>query len=201
MTGLRLDDIHKALGGRRVLRGATLRVEPAQVLAILGDNGVGKTTLLRIAAGLLRADQGTRDAPNRVGFAGHEPALYGHLTAAEQLVWWASVHQMPVPADGAEKALATAGLATVADTRCSKLSRGQRQRLALAQAMLPEPDLLVLDEPWTGLDQAGRGWLEDRLGASAAPVLLTSHDAATANRVATTVLRLTPDGRLAEVVT
>jgi len=136
-------------------------------MALLGANGSGKTTLLRILAALIKPDTGTvciggwdieRDAQQArhlVGFVTHQPYLYDELTALENLLFFGRMYAVKRPRERAVELLERVGLAKRAGERAGALSRGQAQRLALARALLHSPQLLLLDEPDTGLDEEG----------------------------------------------
>lgn len=191
-------------GGRAVLAGLDLVVEPGDVVALRGANGAGKTTLLRVLATLLRPSGGElrlfgHDAAihpvaarRRVGWVGHETACYPDLTGRENLAFHAALHRVDGGAERATELLAWAGLEPAADRPLRTYSRGMAQRLALARALLHRPSLLLLDEPFSGLDAESAERLavslhELRLAGTA--VVLSSHDAertaALATRTAT----------------
>jgi heme exporter protein A len=144
-------------------------------MALLGANGAGKTTLLRILAGLTRPGAGTirvngldivRDAQQArhlVGFVAHQPYLYDELTALENLLFFGRMYAVKQVHEGAAELLNRVGLARRAHERASTLSRGQVQRLSLARALLHSPQLLLLDEPDTGLDEEGNELLANIL--------------------------------------
>jgi len=144
-------------------------------MALLGANGSGKTTLLRILAALIKPDTGTvciggwdieRDAQQvrrLVGFVTHQPYLYDELTALENLLFFGRMYAVKRPRERAAELLQQVGLAKRAGERAGALSRGQAQRLALARALLHSPQLLLLDEPDTGLDEEGNELLETLL--------------------------------------
>ncbi|MGB0652671.1 MAG: heme ABC exporter ATP-binding protein CcmA [Thermoplasmatota archaeon] len=186
MTGRALLGCHaveKRYGRRRILGPLDLVIGAGEQVALTGENGSGKTTLLRLAAGLARPTKGTIDHPaaDQVGFAGHAPALYDELTPREQLGWWLRLQAGRHDPDAVLAALAETGLARQAEQPQRSLSRGQRQRVALLHAFLPEPALLLLDEPATALDAAGMDWLEGHLAAArerGAAALLALHDEA-----------------------
>lgn len=194
----------KRYGPVAALNAVTLLVPAGEVHAVLGPNGAGKTTLLRLLATLERPDAGrididgvdpTSDGPEarrRLGYVGHEPGLYEDLTARETLIFEARARTLPDPATLAERGLADAGLERRADDRAGTLSRGMQQRLVLARATLHAPRVLLLDEPFTGLDAEGAARLETLLrdGVGGAAVLLALHDEARAARVAKRVHRL-----------
>jgi heme exporter protein A len=158
---LEFSDIICAYGHRPVLRGVSLRLRLGQSLAIMGANGAGKTTVLRVAA-MLMAPSGGRAAwfgmtpagpaiRQRIGFVAHESLLYDSLTLRENLEFFAGLYG--VARGRVPSILEQMGLESVGDRRVRLLSRGQRQRANLARALLHDPDLLILDEPFTGLDR------------------------------------------------
>ncbi|HUR64128.1 MAG TPA: heme ABC exporter ATP-binding protein CcmA [Candidatus Thermoplasmatota archaeon] len=185
-AALRLHDVHKRLGGRPILRGVSLEIPAGRTVALLGPNGAGKSTLLRIAAATSRPDQGSvevdgvdarkdPDAARRhASLLLQQAPLYAELTPHEHLAWWAKVRG--VQAD-VEAATLECGLARHAHRPAATLSRGQQQRLALAMALLPDAPLLVLDEPFTALDDEARAWLDARLAARAGATLMALHEA------------------------
>jgi len=188
-AALRLAGVAKRLGGKPVLRGLDLSVGAGAAVALQGANGSGKSTTLRIAAGLVRPDAGTvhvaghdtrragEAARRRMSLLTQDAPLYGELTPHEHLRWWmrAQGHAM-APAEATAR-LASAGLARQADQPCRSLSRGQRQRAALAMALALDRPLLLLDEPFAALDADGAAWLAqelaDRRGRQA--VVLAHH--------------------------
>jgi ABC-type multidrug transport system ATPase subunit len=209
-TDLQFLDVSRHFGRRRALNRVTLRAERGTITALLGHNGAGKSTLLSIAATLLapssgRVVYGDVDATAgaalraRIGLLGHDLYLYQELTAAENLRFFAQVYDL----DGVERrvgaALERAGLGDRPDDVVAGFSRGMRQRLALERALIHEPRLLLLDEPFTGLDEAARTALRGRLRAArdaGAIVLLTTHDTAAIEGLTDAAVTLV-DGRLA----
>jgi heme exporter protein A len=201
VAAIELDGLERRYGERVALAGVTVRVETGQTLAVLGGNGAGKTTLLRVLAGLLRPHAGDArvlDAklpderwrlPGRVGYLGHEPLLYRELSGRENLRYHARLHgvaQRRVP-----ELLAVVGMDRRADDPVRELSRGMVQRLAVARAVLHEPDLLLLDEPRANLDPAAAELLEPLIGrASGCTRVLVSHDVSGALAESDVVLRL-----------
>lgn len=145
-------------GRTTVLGGVDLTLAPREVLLLLGPNGAGKSTLLRILAGLSRPDRGTvqvggrpvAEARGRVGFLAHDSLLYDDLTVAENLAFAAQLAGMS--STHAAYAAESAGLVPQLGTLVRHLSRGQTQRTALARSLIHGPELLLLDEPYTGLD-------------------------------------------------
>ncbi len=200
---LRLDSVTRTFGAPPVLRDLSLALGEREKAAVVGSNGSGKTTLVRIAAGLLRPGRGSvrvfgrdpwgeRGVRRRVGVAGHEPWLYEGLTARENLALHARLRGLAEPpVDGM---LRTFGLP--ADRPVAGFSRGMRQRLNLARALLHRPELLLLDEPFSHLDAEGRGLFERTLESFPGAVLLTAGGADLAQGFGR-VLRL-EGGKLAE---
>jgi heme exporter protein A len=181
----------RAFGALQVLRGIDLEVRPGEMLAVAGPNGAGKTTLLRLLAGLMRPNAGevrvrgrrlSRDDPGArrsIGLLSHHTFLYDDLTPAENLHFTARLYGLPDPAAAARAALEEVGLTARADTPVRHLSRGLLQRAAIARALLHQPDILLLDEPFTGLDTAAadrfRVLLASQLARGRALVLVSHH--------------------------
>lgn len=201
----------KAFDHRRVLRGLDLRVRAGSALAILGANGSGKTTLLRLIATLSPPTRGSvawfgdpsaslPEIRRRIGLVPHESLLYDALTVEENLRFFGGLYDL---APGrVESALDEYTLRPLALRRARVLSRGQRQQANLARALLHEPDLLILDEPYTGLDVGAADRLTGALRASAArgcTVILTTHDPTEAVALSADVAVML-DGRLTEIM-
>ena len=180
----------RAFGGRRVVSGIDLEIAPGECLALFGPNGAGKTTLLRLLGGLLRPSDGsaaiaghaarTAGARALVGVISHQTMLYPALTALENVRFAATMHGVPDPAATALRALERLAIADRADTPVRALSRGMQQRVTAARALVHAPRVLLLDEPFTGLDDAGAATLAAVIGELAregAAVLLVTHDA------------------------
>ena len=199
---LELRGVGHAYGARVVLAGVERVLEPGRSLGLLGPNGSGKSTLLRCIAGLLRPRAGhvlvdgresCELAPaerSRVAYAGHRPLLWGGLSARENLVLCAGLYG--IDEDVATTALAAAGLDDQAETAAAALSQGQRQRLALARALLPAPALLVLDEPHSGLDEASAARLDAVLEGRRGNVtlVLATHERGRAERLCDELMQL-----------
>jgi heme exporter protein A len=197
---VRAEGVTRSYAGFPVLSGVDLVVRGGEAVALLGANGAGKTTLLRILALLLRPAGGrlslfgtdARAAPpalrRRIGYVGHESLCYPDLTAAENLAFYARLFAVPDAATRIAELLAWAGLEAAARRPVRVYSRGMGQRLALARALLHAPDLLLLDEPFAGLDAEAVGALQERLVAlrtAGHAIVLTTHDLERAAPVAT----------------
>ena len=182
-----LDNLERRYGDRIALEGVSVRLEPGQTLAVLGANGAGKSTLLRVLATLLRPHGGTARVlgarlpeeaiavRGRIGYVGHEPLLYRELTGRENLRFHARLHR--AGDDRVEDLLAATGMERRAGEPVADLSRGMRQRLAVARAVLGDPRLLLLDEPRAHLDPAAAELLEPLLGrASGRARVIVTHD-------------------------
>lgn len=208
---LRLIDVSRTFGRRRALNKVSLSAGAGTITALLGHNGAGKSTLLSIAATLLEATGGqiqygditARDGGAalraRIGLLGHDLYLYPELTAAENLAFFARVYSLDAIDRRVNAALDRADLADRRDDIVSGFSRGMRQKLALERALIHEPRLLLLDEPFTGLDEAARNALRDRLRVAreaGAIIILTTHDTAAIEGL-TDASVLLVDGRLA----
>ncbi|MDN8594067.1 MULTISPECIES: ATP-binding cassette domain-containing protein [unclassified Corynebacterium] len=178
-------DVSVAFGDHRVLDGVSLTTVPGRVHALLGPNGAGKSTLMSVLLGLVEPDSGAvtlmgqpfeRSRLRFVGASINDPAFYGHLSARDNL----RVHTtlLGLPDSEADRVIELVGLGTAGKKKASNFSTGMKGRLALAQALLGEPPVLVLDEPQNGLDPEGiahlRGYLRDYARAGRT-VLVSSH--------------------------
>ena len=178
-------------GERPALDGVTFELAAGSTLVVFGPNGAGKSTLLRVLATLLRPHGGSASVlghdvhregwavRGRIGFLGHDPLLYGDLTATENLEYHARLHGLGNARERISGLLATAGLERRAGDRVHTYSRGMVQRLAVCRAVLHEPEVLLLDEPRANLDPAASGRLEPLIGGvSGLTRVITSHDPA-----------------------
>ncbi|MBZ5634455.1 MAG: heme ABC exporter ATP-binding protein CcmA [Acidobacteriia bacterium] len=162
MNALEIADVWKYYGDFPALREVRLNIAPGSTLALLGRNGAGKTTLLRIIAGLSRPSRGSikihgseareQATRRRIGVLGHGIALYDELSAIENLTLFGRLYGLPDARQRADEMLERVGLARVRDGLAREFSRGMRQRLAVARAFLHDPEVLLLDEPFTALD-------------------------------------------------
>jgi heme ABC exporter ATP-binding subunit CcmA len=202
-TGIRFESIEKRYGGLYALRRVSLEIAAGECVALAGRNGSGKTTLLRITAGLARpsygqvtfpgavADDGAR--ASRTGFVGHATMLYDELTAEENLMLFARLLEIPEPDARAESLLRDVELYDRRASLVRTFSRGMRQRMAIARALLHEPSVLLLDEPATGLDPQGVGWLAEtlrRLRDAGCTMLMSLHGESAISALATRAVRL-----------
>jgi ABC-type multidrug transport system ATPase subunit len=192
MTGIVVQDVSRAFGTVQAVRAATLRAEPGRVTGLVGPNGAGKTTLLLMLASLLAPDTGT------ISIGGVDPAVdplaarrllgwmpdalgaWPSLTARETIVTTARLYgiEKPDATTRAQQLLELVGLAELADSPAKVLSRGQKQKLGLARALVHDPQVLLLDEPASGLDPEARVQLRvllRRLAAEGRTVLISSH--------------------------
>ncbi len=210
MWMVELAGVVKTFDHRPVLRGVDLHVGAGDTVAILGANGSGKTTLLRLVATLSTPTRGTVSvlgraaAPlvelrRRIGFVSHESLLYDSLTVEENLRFFAGLYGLP--RDRVASIMAEMGLEPLTSRRARVLSRGQRQQVNMARALLHDPDLLILDEPFTGLDldAAARltAVLRDRKTGERT-IMMSTHDLAEARVLATGAVVLL-DGRLGPI--
>ncbi len=156
----RLDGVSKLFGSFAALRQVTVDLEPGRCYVLIGENGAGKSTLLRILAGLLRPSFGTvkvfgglepHDARARIGYMSHAPMLYDELTAVENLRYFSRLYPGRPRLSPAE-ALRQVGLDPDLDRTLAQYSQGMRQRTSLARVLLPVPELLLLDEPFSNMD-------------------------------------------------
>jgi ABC-type multidrug transport system ATPase subunit len=178
---IRARGLERRYGAKRVLRGLDLDVARGDFTVVTGPNGSGKTTLLRLVAGLAAPTGGelTVDVDRaQLGFLGHEPLVYRELTAIENLVLYARLYRVPEARERTGMLLERFGLWDARNERASTYSRGMLQRLALCRALLHEPSLLLLDEPYSGLDAEGAELLDRELAErrARATFLVATHD-------------------------
>jgi heme exporter protein A len=196
--GVSFFNVEKRFGSLAALRGVSLEIRAGEFVALLGPNGAGKTTLLRMAALLMNPTRGAVHVTNGpavvsgrvraqaffvrpkhvIGLVGHSTLLYDELTAAENLTLFARLYALDKIPEKVAAALADCGLATRAGSLVRTFSRGMRQRLAIARALLHQPSLILLDEPAAGLDRHGLAWFSARLARlknEGCTVLMSTH--------------------------
>lgn len=202
-------DVSRHFGRRRALSRVTLAARSGEIIGLLGPNGAGKSTLIGVLATLVAPTSGevrygdtpARENPSgvrgRIGLLAHELHLYPELTARQNLAFFAGLYGLD-PRASVDEALEAAGLSDRGDDEVSGFSRGMRQRLALERALLHRPRLVLLDEPFTGLDDRAVGLVSDRLlklAAGGTIVVLATHDLDLAGGLVTRAVLLR-DGRL-----
>ena len=197
----RVDQVSKLFGTFAALRQVTVDLEPGRCYVLLGENGAGKSTLLRILAGLLRPSFGTvrvfgelepHDARARIGYMSHAPMLYDELTAQENLSYFGKLYpgqKCLTP----EEALTQVGLDPGLDRTLGQYSQGMRQRTSLARVLLPAPELLLLDEPFSNMDVESAHQMVEllaRFRQGNRTIVLTTHQRELAAPIADWVLTL-----------
>jgi heme ABC exporter ATP-binding subunit CcmA len=181
--------LSKRFGQRLVLDRTDLTIAAGEAVALMGSNGAGKTTLLRCLASALRPSSGevfwfghragcSPSSRRNVGMVGHETYLYPNLTVQENLLFAARMCDVSNPVQRVSELIASMGLRSHSDRLTSELSRGMRQRVAIGRAVVHQPRIILMDEPFSGLDEEGSDWLrrlfESRGGGWA--ICFTSHD-------------------------
>ena len=190
----------KRFGLKTVLKGMDFSVEDGEFVALIGPNGAGKTTFLRILSSLARPPMGAvsvagynlpkeaADVRRRLGVVSHQPLLYVDLTATENLKFYGGMYNLPNLSARIDEVLEMIGLTNRRDDLVRTYSRGMQQRLAIGRAVLHDPNVILFDEPYTGLDQDASAMLDDVLRTVAArgrTVVMTSHDRARTEDLAT----------------
>jgi ABC-type multidrug transport system ATPase subunit len=207
--GIRFDKVEKRFGSLIALRGVSLEILSGEFVALLGHNGAGKTTLLRIAALLMtptngkisftgagreaRREAASQENKRLIGMVGHSILLYDELTAQENLMLFGQLYRIEPLASRVADALAACGMASRAGSLVRTFSRGMRQRIAIARALLHGPRLLLLDEPAAGLDRQGMEWFGatlSRLREEGCTVLMSTHARNESLDLATRVISL-----------
>ena len=201
-TGLLFENIDKRFGGLFALRRVSLEISPGECVVLAGRNGSGKTTLLRIAARIVRPTAGKLSFPGassdtaasgRPGYVAHTTMVYDELSAEENLVLFAKLQGVPQPAARAEELLREVGLYERRASLVRTFSRGMRQRIAIARALVHRPSVLLFDEPATGLDPLGISWLAKALGEvnrAGCTVVMSLHGESEISALATRAVQL-----------
>jgi len=203
MSAVAVEGVWKFFGDYPALRDVKLAAAPGSCLALIGRNGAGKTTLLRILAGFSRPGRGDvrifgggpreTETRRRIGFIGHGISVYDELSAVENLTLFARLYHLPRPEQAAREWLERAGLTRVANGLVREFSRGMRQRLAVARAFLHEPSVLLLDEPFTALDDKAIAVLQGLLRGALAEgktIVMSTHQLREALELASDVALL-----------
>lgn len=188
---IKVENLSKSFGPVTALRSVNLSVAEGEFVVVVGPNGAGKTTLVRILATLSRMTTGrvslgghtlpagAIQARRQIGFVGHQPLLYGDLSAEENLIFYGRLYGVSDLAARVTQTLEMLGLTHRRRELVRTFSRGMQQRLAIARAVLHQPRVLLLDEPYTGLDQDAAARLEQMLssaGRRGCTVVMTTHD-------------------------
>ncbi len=207
---LELRDLSKKYGGKFALKGLNLKVPPGQLCILLGPNGAGKSTLLRILCTLTRPSGGDALIGNHsvieeptgvrrsIGAVLHEMLLYEDLTAAENLRFYSRLYGVPSEEKRIDDMLARLNLLHRKNDRVGDFSRGMKQRMSIARALISSPKVLLLDEPFTGLDVKSKDQVSSMLTeavAGGATILMTAHDPDMAHDLGNRLLVLV-DGKL-----
>ena len=204
MTRVVVSDVARHFGRRKALANVSFTCEPGDIVGLLGPNGAGKSTLLNILGTLLSPSKGSvtygenaasdgAELRGRIGMLGHDLFLYPELTARENLTFFGQLYGLRDVPRLVAGALEQAGLFARADDFVSGFSRGMRQRVALERALLHDPTLILLDEPFTGLDQASTAALVSRLRnrqQARCMIVLATHDLDIADGLITKALFL-----------
>jgi heme exporter protein A len=192
-------DLARAFGSRRAVAGVTFSLAPGDCLAVFGPNGAGKTTLLRLLAGLLKPSSGSARlagiplpggilARSRVGLISHHTMLYNALSARENVAFAARLYGIRDPLTRVDDSLRRMSMLERAEAPVRLLSRGMQQRVSIARAMVHSPQVVLADEPYSGLDESGARSLTELLGemrSSGTAIIIVTHNLAEGLSLAT----------------
>lgn len=186
-----IESLTKTIGEKNILRGITLTVNQGETIGILGPNGAGKSTVLKIIGGLMKPSSGIvtingltikKDpflVKNKIGFLAHNSYLYDHFSPLENLMFFGKLYQVENCERKAKELIRDVGLTFFMHEPVRSFSRGMVQRLAIARAIIHEPEILILDEPHTGLDQQAVKLLNEvilKMKAKGSTILMVTHD-------------------------
>jgi heme ABC exporter ATP-binding subunit CcmA len=199
-TTVQLENVSRLYGTFAALRKISLTLDAGRCYVLLGENGAGKSTLLRVMAGLLRPSYGTvkvlgqdpGEVRDRIGYMGHAPMLYDEYTAMENLQYFASLYRARTCLSG-EEALRSVGLDPALGRPIGQYSQGMRQRTSLARVLLSQPDLLLLDEPFSNMDIGSAHQmlaLLEKLKRQQRTIVLTTHQRELAETLADALITL-----------
>jgi heme exporter protein A len=189
-TALEVADLTKSFGRSRVLNGLNLSIDSGEVLSVLGSNGSGKTTLINIISMLTKPDRGTvhvlrksvdknpNQTRNSIGVVGHTPMLYSGMSALDNLTFFGRMFHVDNLGDRISETTYKLGVSDILDRKIGDMSHGMQKRFAIARALLHEPELLLMDEPESGLDQSAVALLRELINDlkdSNCAVLLVTH--------------------------
>ncbi len=206
-VGVSFERVSKRYGRLLALRNISLAIQPGQFVALLGPNGSGKSTLIKVAAQAAQPTSGEvhftevngeailspKEARARIGLVGHNSLTYDDLTAEENLAFFAKLYGVADAVSRIGELLQAVGLGARKGSLVRTFSRGMRQRLSIARALLPLPGLLLLDEPTTGLDQSALSWLTEylrQLHSGGCTILMSTHGASDVLALATRKINL-----------
>ena len=197
---IKAENVSKRYGGVWALRSVSLSVPRGQIAAVIGQNGCGKSTLLSILAGMLAPDSGQVNLNGRAGFLAQGDSLFEELTVWDNLAFWASAAKLPAKQARNSPYIRLLGLEELLRKRVDRLSGGMRRRVAVCTALLHDPDILLLDEPFSGLDMIYRHelcvCLLELRAKKGKTILYTTHSAEEL-RALSDITLLLADGRIA----
>jgi len=194
MGQLKVNNISKRFGAVVALDGVSFETGPASVVAVLGPNGAGKSTLLNCIASVLRLDGGSIEIGNaRVGYLGHKSFLYDDMDVEANLTFWARLAGVEGYSEKVRSLLEASGLDRHRDKKAGALSAGMEKKLSICRAVINDPEVLILDEPFSALDESARGFAFECINdvrEGGGIVLFTTHELELAGKAATHSLAL-----------